>query len=56
MQYMTGRCIPTFQRKLLPPSPGQMPKNLVLCVKWVMKLVTNINKELNYFLQELVGG
>lgn len=46
MPYVTGRCIPTFQQKLPPPSTGQMPKNLVLCVKWVMKFVSNINKEL----------
>lgn len=56
MPYITGRCIPTFQRMLPSLSRGQMPKNLVLCVKWVMKFVSNIGKELNYFLQELIDG
>jgi len=46
MPYVNGRCIPTFERKLPPPSMRQMPKNLVLCVKWVVKFVSNINKEL----------
>jgi hypothetical protein len=49
MPYVSGGRIPMFQRNLPPPSPGQMPKNLVLYMNWGNEVLSNNNEEFKLF-------